>query len=75
MSASAPLQVAVAPQPPFSVAQSAGTQSKPEPCQCGARQMQVEASCVSTHVAWGSQNAAPPAAQWSSSTHVPPWLT
>jgi hypothetical protein len=72
MSAPVPLQVAVGPQPPFSVEQSAGAQLKPEPCQCGARQMQVEASCVSTHIAWGSQNAAPPAAQWSISTQVPP---
>jgi|HubBroStandDraft_6_1064221.scaffolds.fasta_scaffold170074_2 hypothetical protein len=48
MSAPAPLQVAVAPQPPFSVAQSAGAQLKPEPCQCGARQTQVDARCVST---------------------------
>src|SRR5580693_3397167 len=73
MSAPAPLQVAAAPQPPFSVAQSAGAQLKPEPCQCGARQTQVDARCVSTQVACRSQSAAPPAAHWSISTQVPSW--
>jgi len=73
MAVPAPLQVAFAPQPPFSVAQSAGAQFKPEPCQW-ARQMQVDARCVSTHAAWGSQNAAPPAAHWSIATHDPPWF-
>ena len=70
----ASLQVA-APQPPFSVAQSAGTQA-PAPCtQCGSGQTHVYEPGVLTHMALGMHIGAPLtlALEHSSiSRHTPP---
>jgi hypothetical protein len=70
------LQLA-APQPPFSVAQSAGTQVPKRSAQWGPGQMHVYEPGVLMHVAWRAQIAVPLAfalKHSSMSRHTPPWF-